>query len=62
MIAICFDIHLSFRKSSVLCVHGLRVLHNKNFESTLLSNNIRHIYLRSATFNTLNTKWNYATF
>ena len=29
--------------SSMLCVHGLRVLHNKHFESTLLSSNIRPI-------------------
>ena len=27
----------------MLCVHGLRVLHNKHFESTLLSSNIRPI-------------------
>ena len=40
MIAICFGIHLSFTMSSMLCVHGLRVLHNKHFESTLLSSNI----------------------
>ena len=43
MIAICFGIHLSFTMSSMLCVHGLRVLHNKHFESTLLSSNIRPI-------------------
>ena len=42
MIAICFGIHLSFM-SSMLRVHGLRVLHNKHFESTLLSSNIRPI-------------------
>ena len=42
MIAICFGIHLSFI-SSMLCVHGLRILHNKHFESTLLSSNIRPI-------------------
>ena len=40
MIAIRFGIHLSFTMSSMLCVHGLRVLHNKHFESTLLSSNI----------------------
>ena len=28
MIAICFGIHLSFTMSSMLCVHGLRVLHS----------------------------------
>ena len=43
MIAICFGIHLSFTMSSMLCVHRLRVLHNKHFESTLLSSNIRPI-------------------
>ena len=43
MIAICFGIYLSFTMSSMLCVHGLRVLHNKHFESTLLSSNIRPI-------------------
>ena len=43
MIAIRFGIHLSFTMSSMLCVHGLRVLHNKHFESTLLSSNIRPI-------------------
>ena len=43
MIAIYFGIHLSFTMSSMLCVHGLRVLHNKHFESTLLSSNIRPI-------------------
>ena len=43
MIAIFFGIHLSFTMSSMLCVHGLRVLHNKHFESTLLSSNIRPI-------------------
>ena len=43
MIAICFGIHLSFTMSSMLCVQGLRVLHNKDFESTLLSSNIRPI-------------------
>ena len=42
MIAICFGIHLSFI-SSMLCVHGLLILHNKHFESTLLSSNIRPI-------------------
>ena len=40
MTAICFGIYLSFTMSSMLCVHGLRVLHNKHFESTLLSSNI----------------------
>ena len=40
VIAIRFGIHLSFTMSSMLCVHGLRVLHNKHFESTLLSSNI----------------------
>ena len=29
--------------SSMLCVHGLRVLQNKYSESTLLSSNIRQI-------------------
>ena len=43
MIAICFGIHLSFTMSSMLCVQGLRVLHNKDFESTLLCSNIRPI-------------------
>ena len=43
MIAICFGIHLSFTMSSMLCVQGVRVLHNKDFESTLLSSNIRPI-------------------
>ena len=43
MIAIWFGIHLSFTMSSMLCVQGLRVLHNKDFESTLLSSNIRPI-------------------
>ena len=42
MIAICFGIHLSFM-SSMLRVHGLRVLHYKHIESTLLSSNIRPI-------------------
>ena len=40
MIANCFGIHLSFTMSSMLCVQGLRVLHNKHFESTLLCSNI----------------------
>ena len=43
MIAICFGIRLSFTMSSMLCVQGVRVLHNKDFESTLLSSNIRPI-------------------
>ena len=43
MIAICFGIHLSFTMSSMLCVQGLPVLHNKHFESTLLSSNISPI-------------------
>ena len=43
MIAICFGIHLSFTMSSMLCVQGVRVLHNKDFESTILSRNIRPI-------------------
>ena len=43
MITICFGIHLSFTMSSMLCVQGLRVLHNKDFESTLLCSNIRPI-------------------
>ena len=43
MIAICFGIHLSFTTSSMLCVHRLWLLHNKHFESTLLSSNIRPI-------------------
>ena len=43
MIAICFGIHLSLTMSGMLCVHGLRVLRNKHYESTLLSSNIRPI-------------------
>ena len=43
MIAIGFDIHLSFTMSSMLRAHGLRFLHNKHFGSTLLSSNIRPI-------------------
>ena len=43
MIAICFGIHLSFTMSNMLGVHGPQVLHSKNFESTLLSSNIRPI-------------------
>ena len=49
IISICFGIHLSFTMSSMLCVHRLRVLHNKSwfwdrsFESMLLSSNIRPI-------------------
>ena len=43
MIVICFDIYLSFTMSSMLCVHGPRVMHNKHFEPTLLSSNIRPI-------------------
>ena len=43
MIAICFGIYLSFTMSSMLCVHGLRVIHNQHFEPTLLSSNIRSI-------------------
>ena len=43
MIAICFGIYLSFTMSSMLCVHGLGVTHNQNFEPTLLSSNIRPI-------------------
>ena len=43
MIAICFGIHLSFTMSNMLCVHGPRVLHNKHFQTTLISNNIRPI-------------------
>ena len=43
MIAICFGIHLSSTMSSMLCVQGLRVLYNKDFESTFLSSNIRPI-------------------
>ena len=43
MIAICFGIYLSFTMSSMLCVHGLRVIHNQHFEPTLLSSNIRPV-------------------
>ena len=43
MIAICFGIYLSFAMSSMLCVHGLGVIQNQNFEPTLLSSNIRPI-------------------
>ena len=43
MIAICFGIYLSFTMSSMLCLHGLRVIHNQHFEPTLLSSNIRPI-------------------
>ena len=43
MIAICFGIYLSFTMSSMLRVHGLRVIHNKHFEPTLLFSNIRLI-------------------
>ena len=43
MIAIFFGIHLSFTMTNMPCVHGPRVLHDKHFESTLLSNNIRQI-------------------
>ena len=43
MIAICFGIYLSFTMSSMLCVHGLRVIHNQHFEPTLLSSNVRPI-------------------
>ena len=32
MIAICFGIYLSFTVSCMLCVHGLRVIHNQHFE------------------------------
>ena len=32
MIAIGFGIYLSFTVSSMLCVHGLRVIHNQHFE------------------------------
>ena len=47
MIAICFGIHPSFTMSGMLCVQGLRVLHNKHndFESTLLSSNTHPIIL-----------------
>ena len=40
MIAICFGIHLSFTRSSMPCVQEVRVLHNNDFESTLLTSNI----------------------
>ena len=40
MIAICY---LYFTMSSMLCVHGLRVIRNKHFEATLLFSNIRLI-------------------
>ena len=43
MIAICFGIYLSFTMSSMLCVHGLRVIHNQHLEPTLLSSNFRPI-------------------
>ena len=43
MIAICFGTYLSFTMSSMLCVHGLRVIHNQHFEPTLLSSNVRPI-------------------
>ena len=43
MIAICFGIYLYFTMSSMLCVHGLRVIRNKHFEPTLLFSNIRLI-------------------
>ena len=43
MIAICFGIYLSFTMSSMLCVHGLRVIHNQHLEPTLLSSNVRPI-------------------
>ena len=43
MIAICFGIYLSFTMSSMLCFHGLRVIHNQHFEPTLLPSNIRPI-------------------
>ena len=43
MIAIRFGIYLPFTMSSMLCVHGLRVIHNQHFEPTLLSSNIRSI-------------------
>ena len=32
MIAIFFGSYLSFTTSSMLCVHGLRVIHNQHFE------------------------------
>ena len=43
MIAICFGIYLSFTMSSMLCVHGLRVIHNQHLEPPLLSRSIRPI-------------------
>ena len=43
MIAIFFGIYLYFTMSSMLCVHGLRVIRNKHFEPTLLFSNIRLI-------------------
>ena len=43
MIAIRFGIYLPFTMSSMLCVHGLRVIHNQHFEPTLLSSNVRPI-------------------
>ena len=46
MIAICFGIYLSFTMSSMLCVHGVRVIHNQHFKPTLLSNNIRPILFK----------------
>ena len=46
MIAICFGIYLSFTMSSMLCVHGVRVIHNQHFKPTLLSSNIRPILFK----------------
>ena len=46
MIAICFGIYLSFTMSSMLCVHGPRVIHNQHFEPKLLSSNIRPILFK----------------
>ena len=43
MIAIRFGIYLPFTMSCMLCVHGLRVIHNQHFEPTLLPSNIRSI-------------------
>ena len=46
MIAICFGIYLSFTMSSMLCVHGLRVIHNQHFEPKLICSNIRPILFK----------------
>ena len=65
MIAICFGIHLSFTMSSRLCVYltldsGVYIINVLN-QRFYLATFVR-LYLSSATFNTFNTIWNYATF